>query len=708
MDARRDLDHEEFVEEIWQQQLSSFDQGRLTPAEEFLAQYTELQSSQELLLDVVLNEYELIIRSGQAADCQIDLLRRFPKIRAQLEKQFRLWDAFKIHENQSVDIFSGLVQPTNTERSLDSRFSDRRTIGRGATAVVETAFDQTLQQKVALKRLLKHLHKSDRARQRFYREAHAVSRLHHPNIVPIFEIIEQEDEVVLVSRLVKGMSLRDLVNQKPSFSLENVVDWTYQIAESLHYAHENGVIHRDIKPSNILIDEDNKAMLIDFGLASVDDEMNADITATGDLIGTPAFMSPEQAIGDWKQIDARTDVYSTGATLYWLLTGYPPFEGSISNVVKSVIDSEPAPFTSHLIHERHDLKTIIDKCMRKSPNERYHTSRELADDLRRLQMGEMLSAKRSTRFNKIVKHISRRPAFFAFMTITVLLSMFLLGSLLQLNQVRTQRNRARDAEATNQQLLMSASMDAGRLAMRQGNLDQAIRHFEMGVAQETDHDAMVRLLLVECLFSIGQFDKAAKWLEEARQLSLNAKEDALVNYWDYEFTIIGHPNYRYPSSKHWISELSPSKQLFLEGLNAETSEDALNCFRDSFIDDPYHHSARKMYLVMALSMAQLDDAKNESRLAQQLYPQDIDFLLIEATAVAATEGFDSAEFIVNKIADLDQSEEDDWIRFLKFVSTISKPIADQDFFDTQRLSWFSNTLDIFLDEHLQRFQKRGW
>lgn len=706
MDAKFDFKNDELIENIWQQQLASYDQGILIPAETFLNENSHLWDYPGAVVDIALNEFELVSRDHSKHDCQQNLLNRFPQVRERLEKQFRLWNAFETVEVQNAKTIAFLDDGSISTSADSPRFLNCKTIGQGATAVVETAFDQELQQPVALKKLHGFLRGSNRATQRLKREAQAVSRLHHPNIVPVFEIVDDGKEIALVSRLVEGIDLRAIAKREPGYRLEQAVEWIRQIAEALHYAHENGVIHRDVKPSNVLIDNRGKAMLIDFGLASTS-QSSSEITSTGDLIGTPAFMSPELAQGNLKTLDGRTDVYSTGATFYYLLTGRPPFEGSVSEVIKKVIDEQPTDLQSRLISKHHPLVNVVTKCLQKSPDDRYNSARELADDLRRFQKGEVVLAQRSTPWERGIKYVIRRPMRFVSIAIIALLTTFLLGLLIQNGQVRSQRNRAQQAEIANRKLSATASVDAGRLAMQQGKLAAAIKHFRKGLEQNANNPLDVHFLLVECLFSAGSINEAVEELMQARQVSMSDDKQALFEYWEVELGAIGHPEFKGTTFDGERSELELSKRHFLEGLEAQTSVEALTCFRNSILANPYHHSARKMYLLMALSLAHFEEVQNECRLACHLYPNDVDFRLLSAIAATALNDLPRAMWILEPLS-IDEQEKKGWIEFLEYLAKVAKPIDRQGFFESDRLAWFDIVLDTFIKNHLELFKNRRW
>ena len=211
---------------------------------------------------------------------------------------------------------------------------------------------------------------------RFKAEATAAGILDHPGIVPIYEVGEFEGNQFYSMAFVDGVTLAERLKQGP---LPNRIAAGYlkKIAEAIAYAHSKGVIHRDIKPANVLIDRNDQPKVTDFGLAK-QLQYDSTLTASGQVLGTPSYMSPEQAAGRSKQISERSDVYSLGATLYCLLVGRPPFlAASLSEMIRQVLEDAPVPIRRLNQEVPRDLETICDKCMRKEAAGRYATAKQL-------------------------------------------------------------------------------------------------------------------------------------------------------------------------------------------------------------------------------------------------------------------------------------------------------------------------------------------
>jgi serine/threonine-protein kinase len=265
-------------------------------------------------------------------------------------------------------------------------------VGRGGMAVVYAAEDVRLQRKVALKVLPPDLAFRPEVRERFVREAQTAARLNHPHIVPIYAVHEVQGLVCFAMSLVEGESLaaRILREGRPSFGfVANVLE---QMADALAYAHASGVVHRDIKPDNVLLDRDSgRAMVTDFGIARAA-ESGSRLTQTGIAVGTPAFMSPEQAMGD-KEVDGRSDLYSLGVIGYLMLAGKLPFDApSTPAMLMKHVSETPPSLRAYRPDAPRVLVEILERCLAKKPADRWESALQLRDTLRRAQRDGSLAA----------------------------------------------------------------------------------------------------------------------------------------------------------------------------------------------------------------------------------------------------------------------------------------------------------------------------
>jgi len=281
-------------------------------------------------------------------------------------------------------------------------------IARGGMGVVYRARQVTLNRTVALKMILTGQLASEEEVRRFFTEAEAAASLQHPNIVTIHEVGEHEGQQYFSMEYVDGSSLAERVRQHPLGAVK-AAEYVKTIAEAIHYAHEQGTLHRDLKPSNILIDESDQPQITDFGLAAKI-EGDSELTASGAILGTPAYMPPEQAGARRALIGPASDVYSLGAVLYELLTGRPPFQAATPlDTLVQVLEQEPVSPKLLNAGIPDDLATICLKCLEKRPDGRYLTAGQLAEDLDRFLNQEPILARPASSLRKLWSFTKRRP-----------------------------------------------------------------------------------------------------------------------------------------------------------------------------------------------------------------------------------------------------------------------------------------------------------
>jgi len=254
-------------------------------------------------------------------------------------------------------------------------------IGAGGMGEIYLAEDTKLNRKVALKFLPESLSADPEARERLLREAQAVSRLAHPNILTVFAVENDQGRDFIAMEYIAGATLNRAAEQK-SWSIDDLIEIAVQIADGLRSAHEADIVHRDLKPSNILIDREGRARILDFGIAKV--KGASKLTKTGSTMGTVSYLSPEQAQG--KDVDARSDLFSFGAILYELIAGRLPFSGEHeAAIVYAIANEEPEPLARFKKNVPDELQRIVTKCLAKDPRERYQSATDLVADLRALR-----------------------------------------------------------------------------------------------------------------------------------------------------------------------------------------------------------------------------------------------------------------------------------------------------------------------------------
>jgi TolB-like protein/Tfp pilus assembly protein PilF len=282
-------------------------------------------------------------------------------------------------------------------------------IGRGGQGVVYRAQQKSLNRTVALKVIGLGQWATKAHLKRFRLEAEAAARLDHPCIVPIHEVGEREGCCYFSMNLVEGSQLDEMVKREP-MPLRRVAELIVKLARAVHYAHEHGILHRDIKPGNVLLDAKGEPHLTDFGLARLV-ETESTVTRTMEVLGTPSYMAPEQAVGNNIQLTSATDIYGLGAVLYQLLTRHPPFAGGTTyETVRLVLDTEPRQPRLWNPKIDRDLATICLKCLEKDPRRRYSSALALAEDLERWLKHEAIRARRTGLVTRGRKWVRRNPS----------------------------------------------------------------------------------------------------------------------------------------------------------------------------------------------------------------------------------------------------------------------------------------------------------
>jgi tetratricopeptide (TPR) repeat protein len=331
-----------------------------------------------------------------------------------------------------------------------------RELGRGGMGVVYLARHRELKRLVALKMILAGAHADEQTKARFRREAEAVARLQHPGIVQIHDVGEHLGQPYLVLEFVDGSNLAgEIVGS--TIAAETAAALTESLARTVHYAHERGIVHRDLTPRNVLLARTTSSTAVrfgpdgdayepkitDFGLAKELDG-DTDYTQTGVIIGTPSYMSPEQAQGRPQDVGAAADIHALGAILYELVTGRPPFLSETRlDTLKQVVEADPLPPSRLQPTCPRDLETICLKCLAKEPNKRYATAGELADDLHRFLVHKPIHARPVSWHERTWKWVRRYPAAAALLGV-IFLSLLILasGALIYSARVRRERDRA--------------------------------------------------------------------------------------------------------------------------------------------------------------------------------------------------------------------------------------------------------------------------
>ena len=347
-------------------------------------------------------------------------------------------------------------------------------IGHGGMGVVYKARQKSLDRIVALKLLLFGPHAPPESVKRFRAEAVATAALQHPSIVAIHEVGFCEGQHFIAMDYVEGQCLSALIRGIP-LPARRAAGYVKTIAEAIHYAHERGILHRDLKPANVMIDANDQPRVTDFGLAKRL-EGDSELTVSGQVLGSPNYMPPEQATGKRGTLSRRTDVYALGAILYHALTGRPPFvsEG-LAETVQQVLNVEPVSPRVLNPSVPADLETVCLKCLEKEPGKRYATAQMLAEELGRFLEGKPVLARPMGRLAKAGRWCRRNPRL-ASATGVALLSLLigLAGATWQWRRAETERARAEAGELLARQSTYASGMKLAQLAMADNNVGLAL------------------------------------------------------------------------------------------------------------------------------------------------------------------------------------------------------------------------------------------
>ncbi len=525
------------LDDLLSRQELAWDKGLQPTVETLIVDLAPGEDRDSVLLELICNEVALRELAGERPALE-EYQLRFPTLAKALSIQWeidqllvgdRLADA-QSKPDTLTDSMVGrstgkfgqqrgcrsLVDDRDASNSSDASKADRqvtqfdryelvREVGRGAIGVVYEAWDPILKRTVALKRIRGGVDADQSEIERITVEAESIAKIRHPNIVHIYDIGRHFDRVFLAMEFCSGGNLADRLKLGP-LNARQCAELVAKIADGVSAAHACRIIHRDLKPSNILLSTQSELIpkVADFGLAKcLDDDQGA--TATGSIVGTPAYMAPEQAFGNSKYSGPATDIYSVGAILYECLTGVPPFRSaSLAQLLDQVRNNAPTAIRRIQPNVPRDLETIAMTCLSKEPYNRYANAAELAADLGRFLRGEPIHAKQEKTTAKIVRLAKRNPAAFVCACLAVaMLVIVTVGSLVfaqRLNSEKLESNRQRDSamrarnvtrEAldamTSSFALSSLEQQASVSPEQRQFLQQALKYYSE-FAEETNSD----------------------------------------------------------------------------------------------------------------------------------------------------------------------------------------------------------------------------
>jgi tetratricopeptide (TPR) repeat protein len=398
------------LERLLDDQSQCWERGERLPVEGYLRAYPGLNDDPEALLDLIYHEVVLRSRRGEAPPVE-EYLRRFPHLADRVREQFDIHEALFANAALSPppSVPAGDLARVAGPAPLPdvAGYEVLEELGRGGMGVVYKARQSGLKRVVALKMIQPAAGGVPLAR--FRAEAEALARLQHPHIVQVYEVGEHEGRPFLALELLTGGSLDRHLQGAPQ-PPRRAAQLVATLARAVHAAHERGVVHRDLKPANVMLAEDGTPKITDFGLAK-DLHDDSGRTRTGDILGTPNYMAPEQARGKSCGVTPRTDVYALGAILYELLTGRPPFSGeTLWDTLEQVARQEPVPPRRLQPKAPRDLETVCLKCLEKEPARRYASAAELADDCDAFLQGRPTRARPARPWGRAWRWARRHPA----------------------------------------------------------------------------------------------------------------------------------------------------------------------------------------------------------------------------------------------------------------------------------------------------------
>ncbi len=348
-------------------------------------------------------------------------------------------------------------------------------IARGGMGVVYKARQVSLNRIVALKKILSGQLAGEEDLKRFQIEAEASAQLDHVGIVPVYDFGQVDGQYYFSMGFVEGDDLAERIRERP-MEAEAAAGMMIKIAQAVGYANDQGVIHRDLKPSNVLLDGQNEPKVTDFGVAKQQGN-DSEMTAQGQILGTPSYMPPEQAAGQGDTVDQRSDVYALGAILYALLTGRPPFQAATAmETMIQVLDQQPVPISQLNSTIPRDLETICLKCLQKDPDRRYASAEALAEDLQRYLADEPIVARPPTRVEQLGRWVRKNRA-------TAIASGVVAAALI----VATIISISFAVEASRQRDVAAGQRDAAKIAKEEADNQREIAEAKTEeVAQKAD------------------------------------------------------------------------------------------------------------------------------------------------------------------------------------------------------------------------------
>ncbi|MCY2975527.1 MAG: serine/threonine-protein kinase [Planctomycetota bacterium] len=524
------------LQRLLAQQRNAWQSGDFVSIESLLGEHAKQSGVVFTTSDLLsLIEQEVALRlSLEQFPTLREYQQRFPRIIRELRSH---WDRRELQPAENISSIGSTLPPDSSRDSLDllvkddrdfepdsntmqheaiGRYEIRSELGRGTNGVVFEVWDPSLKRTVALKRLRAGFDANKSQLERIQSEAEAIARIHHPNIVSIYDVGSHQGLPFFAMEICRGGTLESRLAKGP-IAGKQAAHLIIGIAKGVGAAHERNIIHRDLKPGNILLEshDDLSPKVTDFGLAKTIDNY-AVSTWTGSIVGTPAYMSPEQAFGEAKNVNFSSDIYSIGAILYECLTGRPPLRGvTAAETLDQVKHHEPVAVKSLSPNVPRDLETITLKCLQKAPTDRYQTTNELIKDLQRFLANRPILARRTSRVELAWRWCKRNPLAASLVTCLLMLAITSISNLVVSNKMiyretleKARALTARERALNDRAIAYEVSQRSEELAKRNfyaAQLNLASRAFIAGEVSRAE-DLLESVVPAPCDVDFRRFE----------------------------------------------------------------------------------------------------------------------------------------------------------------------------------------------------------
>jgi serine/threonine protein kinase/tetratricopeptide (TPR) repeat protein len=612
--------------------------------------------------------------------------------------------------------------PTSTER----RFRILRLHRKGGLGQVSVALDEELDREVAFKEIQAKYADDPQSRARFLLEAQITGGLEHPGIVPVYGLgVDAGGRPFYAMRFIKGDSLQKAITRfhqpeapdrdpgEPALTLRQLLGRFVAVCQAVAYAHSRGVLHRDLKPDNIMLGPFGETLVVDWGLAKLMGRVpeglpgeerplepaaaaGAAPTHAGDKMGTRGYMSPEQAAGQLDRLGPASDVYSLGATLYCLLTGTSPAVGPDDQAIRPTAVRGAFPARRHVKRGvAPALEAICRKAMALKPEDRYASTRELADDVEHWLADEPVSAWPEPWPVKARRWLNRHRTLVTTTAASVVVAVvgltiatiFLTAANESERQARHQaelaKQAAEKAEQVARQRLADSYYAAARLAMGRGAWREAKNNIDAALEAGYRHSANVHLDRIRALCALHQVPDAEKELQALSQRSDLERLDGRVLLWQADLALnrsAQNPTVRPKVQQALEKTLPPAEEAYARGLLAQTTPEAVRCFRDAVRLDPFHPRANAMLAYLLVLIGHRQEARERILVAELLFPDDPTFRVIHAVLEALEDNLPAAKEHLDKartqVGDKAMRTASALVYLYQFLSQIVKEIDE--------------------------------